>query len=180
MTYQWYYILTFMWYVSWRWPILKISINLWAWMVRSHTNSYIHTPVVKNVIKNAVSWTTESSFAKMLVNVLFLAISTGIRWRCVLSESCSGCFISEGGKRPWYPFARRLGGSQSWYGCGGEGIEPCCQCICQLNYCSSNSWQKHLLWLTLVHWFCIKFDWLHFQSWTVFQTSFTVTQLPQC
>jgi hypothetical protein len=36
------------------------------------------------------------------------------------------------------------------------------------------------LWLTLVHWFCIKFDWLHFQSWTVFQTSFTVTQLPQC
>ena len=36
--------------------------------------------------------------------------------------------------------------------------------IHQLNYCSSvycaNSWQKHVFWLTWVHWFCIKFVWL--------------------
>jgi hypothetical protein len=44
-------------------------------MVRSHTKSYIHTPAVKNVIKNSVPCTTESSFAKMLVIVLFLDIT---------------------------------------------------------------------------------------------------------
>lgn len=145
-------------------------------MVRSHTKSYIHTPAVKNVIKNSASWTTESSFTKMLVNVLFLDITRVVNSFValafnggVVSESCSGCFISEGRKRLWYPFARRLGGSRSWYGCGGEdsctlGIEPCCQSICQLNYCNSvyctNSWQKNVLWLTLVHWFCMKFVWL--------------------
>jgi hypothetical protein len=48
--------------------------NLWAWMVRCHTKSYIHTQAVKNVIKNSVSWTTKSSFGKMLV-VLFLDIT---------------------------------------------------------------------------------------------------------
>ena len=40
-----------------------------------HAKSYIHTPAVKNVIKNSVSWTTENGFAKMLVNVLFLDIT---------------------------------------------------------------------------------------------------------
>jgi hypothetical protein len=43
-------------------------------MVHCHTKSYIHTPAVKKVIKSSVSWTTESSFAKMLVYVLFLDI----------------------------------------------------------------------------------------------------------
>jgi len=102
-------------------------------MIRSHTKSYIHTPAVKNVIKNSVSWTTESSFAKMLVNVLFLDITRVVNSFVALAfdggvwcqESCSGCFISEGGKRPWYPFASRLGGSQSLYGCGGEDRCTC-------------------------------------------------------
>lgn len=43
-------------------------------MVRCHTKSYIHTQAIKNVIKNSVSWTTKSSFGKMLV-VLFLDIT---------------------------------------------------------------------------------------------------------
>ena len=38
-------------------------------------------------------------------------------------------------------------------------IEAGCHSICQLNYhCSvycANSWRKHVLWFTLVHWFCI-------------------------
>lgn len=44
-------------------------------MVHSHTKSYIHTAAVTNVNKNSASWTTESGFAKMLVNVLFLDIT---------------------------------------------------------------------------------------------------------
>jgi hypothetical protein len=42
-------------------------------MVHCHTKSYIHTPAVKRVIKNVVSW-TESSSAKMLVNVILLDV----------------------------------------------------------------------------------------------------------
>jgi hypothetical protein len=99
--------------------VFKISINLWAWIVHCHTKSYIHTPAVKKAIKNLVSWTTESSFAKMLVNVLLFDIvhvvnsfvALAFDW-CVVSASCSSCFTSEGGERPWYPFARRLAESQ--------------------------------------------------------------------
>lgn len=43
-------------------------------MVHCRTKSYIHTQAVKNVIKNSMSWTTISRFAKMLV-VLFLDIT---------------------------------------------------------------------------------------------------------
>jgi hypothetical protein len=49
------------------------------------------------------------------------------------SASCPGHFIQ--GKRPWYPLDRRLGGPQSWSGCGRkeklsiallENEHPCC------------------------------------------------------
>ena len=54
-------------------------------MVHSHTKYYIHTPALKNVIKNSVSWTTESGFAKMLVNVLFLDITRVVNSFVVLA-----------------------------------------------------------------------------------------------
>jgi len=143
-------------------------------MVRSHTKSYIHTPAVKNVIKNSVSWTTESRFAKMLVNVLFLdimrvvnsfvALVCGVRimlWLLYLWR----------GKEALVPICQESGGWVSkliwmwwWRSLRVLGIEPGCQSIRQLNYrCSvycANNWQKHVVWLTLVHWFCIKFVWL--------------------
>lgn len=54
-------------------------------MVHRHAKSYIHTPAVKNFIKNSVSWTTESGFAKMLVNVLFLDITRVVNSFVVLA-----------------------------------------------------------------------------------------------
>ena len=71
--------------------------------------------------KNSVSWTTESSFAKMLVNVLFLDITHVVNSFVALAFDggvwCQNHALAalslRGGKRTWYPFSRRLGGSQS-------------------------------------------------------------------
>jgi hypothetical protein len=42
----------------------------------------------------------------------------GTRWRWVVSFTTRPLYPQ--GKRPWYPLDRRLGGSQSRSGCGGE------------------------------------------------------------
>jgi hypothetical protein len=45
-------------------------------------------------------------------------LNFGTRWRWVASFTPRPLYSR--GKSPWYPLNRRLGGPQSWAGCGGE------------------------------------------------------------